>query len=223
MKAPAWIAVAAVPALLLALAVPSIAGDPDAIRRSIFGDENQSRLENERLQREHNERLNRAMRQMEQMDRGSSGKTYYLGGCDVKPNDPSCMLDKERADEGRSPPPQQRPTYDPYASKPYPPARSRGDCEPSGLFGAPPQDCINPNNRPVPKPARWVGEGPCRRDASISSQHVDSEINWGACGSYSTRVADKECGDPRSVPWRQQAQVEDCRMRVISRVRGWKK
>ena len=221
MRTPAWIAVAAVPALLLALAGPSLAGDPDAIRRSIFGDENQSRLEDERRLREHNERLDRAMREMEQMDRGSSSKTYYLGGCDVNPNDPSCMLDQERADEGHSPPPQQRPTYDPSASAPHPPAA--GDCEPSGLFGAPPQDCIDPDSRPAPKPARWVGEGPCRRDASISSQHIDGmKFNEGACRSFANQIADKECGVVSSVPWRQQAEVEDCRMRVIFRVRGWK-
>jgi hypothetical protein len=199
MKPRALMLLVAMPLFLMLNVTPSAVGDPYSVQRKILGDEAQSRLEDERRLREHNQRLDRAMRQMEQMNRGSSGQTYYLGGCDVNPNDPSCMLDQESADKGRVVPPP-RPTSDPYASRPQAPIGP--NCEPHGLFGAPPKECID-LSKPKPKPPpMYVGEGPCRHNKN--GRGVDFFF-WGdsrECLAYIKKVQTKECGCvfPQGIP-----------------------
>lgn len=222
MKAPTMIAVAALQALLIAFAAPSVAQDPLWLHKQIMGDDAQSRIENERRERELARQREQAWQRLQRMnDDSSRTKTYNLLDCpDINDlSDPSCEEERRRMNEGRRIPPQVTPT----PPRPRVQQRPAGpNCEPSGLFGAPPQDCIDPNNRPGPKPPRYVGEGPCRRDAS-NPQTVGGMWDGRACQAYFIRVADKECGDEKYVPFHNGAllvRVLECRSRVHKRVLG---
>ena len=154
MKTPTWITVAAFPVLLVLAAVTE-AGDPDAILRSTLGDENQSRQESERRARELSRQQEQALKQLQQMNRGSTGTQIYNAlGC---PNindlsDPSCEEQRRRINEERGGS-RQVPPAPPTPREQQRPADL--DCGPAGLFGAP-AECHETRTM-------TVGQGPCRR------------------------------------------------------------
>jgi hypothetical protein len=145
MNVPAWIVIAALQLFLIAFAAPSAAQDPLWRHKQIMGDDAQSRLENERRERELARQREQAWQQLQRMnDDSSRTKTYDFLGCpDINDlSDPSCEEERRRMNEGRRIPPPQTP---PTPSKPRGQQRSAvTDCEPIGLFGAP-DECLDSN------------------------------------------------------------------------------
>ena len=187
MNAPAWIVIAAFPIFLIAFAAPSAIADPDSIRRQILGDDAQSRLENERRARDLARQQEQAWQQLQRMnDDSSRTQTYNLLGCpDINDlSDMSCEAERQRMNEGRGIPPDDRRTNDPYTQQPIPPqatptppkprAQQRPadqNCGPTGLFGAP-TECFETNTM-------TVGQGPCRRVITYAKGYEDTASGSG--------------------------------------------
>jgi len=237
MTSRAWVAIAAVPLLLTAFVTTSVASDPYWQQKRMRQEEAQSRLENERRWREHEEKVRRSMQELDRMNNNSSSQTYSLD-CDPRfPNDPSCLIDKEPADDVRGTPPRP-PAADPYASSPYNPtgsSRSRQrapagpDCEPTGLFGAPSQHCIDLSKPEPKKPPLYVGEGPCRYNKNVTT--TIGRFKWydsRPCLTYLKKAQYKECGSDyqgrdvngRNVGLSREIHAEACVGRVHRRVTG---
>lgn len=156
-------------------------------------------------------------------------KQVYFLGC-RGPGDPYCKTKNKNPVSPDKSEEKEKPEHfsaelDPslVETPPYtPPPLPDGDCEPEGLFGAPPEDCLDPQIKPVVKPAQWVGEGRCRRDESKSALEAGGFTGHDArvCQDYAEKVALKECGDYHNPDGQIDWNKYYCRERVIKRVWG---